>query len=139
MAKAYSGDLRIRVIEAVEAGASRHQAGKRFRVSVSSSVRWLQRWQDIGSSEPQPRGGSVSPLDEYAEAILDLVAERPDLILRELVAELRKQGIRTSRSALWRFLDHHGLTFKKKPAGGGKETSGHCPRTQALDSRARHA
>src|SRR3954468_12008664 len=37
MPKAYSGDLRERVIEAVETGASRHEAAERFEVSVSSA------------------------------------------------------------------------------------------------------
>ena len=45
MPKAYSEDLRARVIEAVELGASRHEAAERFEVSVSSSVRWLQAWR----------------------------------------------------------------------------------------------
>ena len=36
MPKAYSGDLRERVIEAVETGASRREAAERFEVSVSS-------------------------------------------------------------------------------------------------------
>jgi transposase len=31
----------------------------------------------------------------------------------ETLAELRKRRIRTSRSALWRFLDRHNITFKK--------------------------
>ena len=35
MPKAYSGDLRERVIEAVETGASRHEAAEHFEVSVS--------------------------------------------------------------------------------------------------------
>ena len=43
MPKAYSGDLRERVIEAVEAGASRHEAAEYFEVSVASAVKWLQR------------------------------------------------------------------------------------------------
>jgi hypothetical protein len=42
--------------------------------------------------------------------------EHPDLTLVEMLAELRKRRIRTSRSALWRFLDRHNITFKKKPA-----------------------
>jgi transposase len=44
--KAYSGDLRERVIEAVEAGASRREATERFEVSVASAIKWLQRWDD---------------------------------------------------------------------------------------------
>ena len=42
MPKAYSGDLRERVIEAVEAGASRREAAERFELSVASAVKWLQ-------------------------------------------------------------------------------------------------
>jgi transposase len=45
-----------------------------------------------------------------------VIAEHPDLTLVETLAELRKRRIRTSRSALWRFLDRHNITFKKKPA-----------------------
>jgi transposase len=39
MPKAYSGDLRERVIEALEAGASRREAAERFDVSVASAVK----------------------------------------------------------------------------------------------------
>ena len=59
--RAYSGDLRERVIEAVEAGASRREAAERFEVSVASAVKWLQRWSETRSAAPKPRGGSVSP------------------------------------------------------------------------------
>jgi transposase len=41
--KAYSCELRERVIEAVAAGASRREAAERFEVSVASAVKWLQR------------------------------------------------------------------------------------------------
>ena len=113
MPKAYSGDLRERVIEAVEAGESCREAGERFEISASSSVRWLQRWHESGSAEPKPRGGSVSPLEKFAGQVLALMAEQPDLTLEEAVAELRRRRIQTSRSSLWRFLDRHGITFKK--------------------------
>jgi transposase len=113
--KAYSSDLRVRVIEAVAAGASRREAAERFEVSIASAVKWLQRWRDDNSVAPKPSGGSVSPLEEFAAEILAVVAEHPDLTLEETVAELRKQRIRASRSALWRFLDRHNITLKKKP------------------------
>jgi transposase len=113
MPKSYSGDLRERVIEAVEGGASRRETAERFEVSVSSAVKWLQRWHESKSAAPKPRGGSISPLEEFAEQILDLIAQQPDLTLVETVAELRKRRIRTSRSSLWRFLDRHGITLKK--------------------------
>jgi transposase len=81
MPKAYSGDLRERVIEAVETGASRREAAERFEVSVSSAVKWLQRWRERRSAAPKLRGGSISPLEEFVTEILALVAEQPDLDL----------------------------------------------------------
>ena len=94
MPKSYSGDLRERVIEAVEIeGASRREAAERFGVSVSSGVRWLQRWNESGSAAPKPRGGSVSPLGAHEERILALIAERPDLTLKETLVELLKRRI----------------------------------------------
>jgi transposase len=116
MPKAYSCDLRERVIAAVETGASRREAAERFEVSVASAVKWLQRWCEERNASPKPRGGSISPLEECATEILDLIAQQPDLILVETVAELRKRGIKTSRSSLWRFLDRHDITLKKSPA-----------------------
>ena len=58
MPKAYSGDLRERVIEAVETGASRREAAERFEVSVSSAVKWLQR-TDVALRLAAP-GGQAS-------------------------------------------------------------------------------
>jgi transposase len=139
MPKSYSGDLRERVIEAVAGGASRREAGERFEISASSSIRWLQRWHETGSAAPKPRGGSISPLEEFAKEVLALVAEQPDLTLVETVVELRRRRIRTSRSSLWRFLDRHGITLKKKPASR-RTAAGRCgPSAATLDPRARHA
>lgn len=114
MPKSYSADLRERVIEAVETGASRHEAADRFEVSVSSAVKWLQRWRESRSAAPKPRGGSVSPLEKCAARVLAVIAEHPDLTLMETVAELRRRRIRTSKSALSRFFGRHSITFKKK-------------------------
>ncbi len=140
MPKSYSADLRERVIEAVEIeGASRHEAAERFDISVSSAVKWLQRWNESRSAVPKPRGGSVSPLEAHAERILALVAERPDLTLKETLVELLKRRIRTSKSALSRFFIRHDITLKKKPASRGTTTSGRGPRAPTLDARARHA
>lgn len=140
MPKAYSSDLRGRAIELVDMeGASRHEAAELLGVSVSSAVRWVQRWHASGSAEPKPRGGSVSPLEEFAAEILALTAEKPDLTLVEMVAELRRRRIRTSRSALSRFFGRHDMSLKKKPAGRGAGASRRGARASPLDSRARHA
>jgi transposase len=47
MPKSYSGDLRIRVIEMVQAGASRREAAEVFSLAGSTAVKWLQRYRQI--------------------------------------------------------------------------------------------
>jgi transposase len=140
MPESYSSDLRKRVIEAVETGASRREAAEWFEIDPSSAVRWLRCWNETGRCAPKPRGGSVSPLERHAEQILALVADQPDLTLEETVTELRKRRIRTSQSAVWRFFERHDITFKKKePAGGGTAPRRRGPGTSPLAPRARHA
>ncbi len=140
MSKTYSQDLRERVVEAVADGTSRREAADRFDVSVSSAVRWVQRQDQTGSCAPLAHGGSVSPLEEHAKRILALVTERPDLTLKETVAELRKWRIRTSKSSVSRFFERHAITFKKEePARSGTSARRRRASAPTLDARARHA
>jgi transposase len=139
MPKACSSELRERVIEAVEMGASRREAADLYDVSASSAVKWVQRWRETGSAAAKQRGGSVSPLEKFATQILAVIAEQPDMTLVETVAVLRRQRIRTSRSSLWRFLDRHEITLKKNSASSRTAARGRRPRTPTLDSRARPA
>ena len=81
MTKPYSADLRVRVVEAVDEGATRHEAAERFGVSVSSAVRWHQAWRHEGTIEAKRYGGSRSPLEDHAEEILAVIEEQPDLTL----------------------------------------------------------
>jgi transposase len=136
MPRPCSSDLRERVIEAVEEGASRREAAERFEVGASSAVRWFQAWQKEGRRTPRPCGGSRSPLEDHADQILALVAEQPDWTLDEFVAALRKRRLAGSRSALWRFLERHGISVKKKPAGSRARPGGRGPRSAALDPAA---
>ena len=77
MPKPYSQDLRRRVIESIEAGASRREAAELYGISPSVVVIWGQRWVATGSIAPKPSGGGVSPLEDYAEFLLSLVTEQP--------------------------------------------------------------
>ena len=114
MSKPYSLDLRERVVEFVEAGASRHEAAECFVVSVSSAIRWMQRRMRFGSVAAKPSGGSTSPLEAHAPWLLKLIAEHPDLTLDEIVLAMHQHGLAGSRSAVWRFFDRHKISFKKK-------------------------
>jgi transposase len=114
MARSYSGDLRERVIAAVEGGVSRRTAADQFEISASAAVKWVRAWRDDGICAPKPRGGSRSPLEDYAADILLLVEQQPDRSLDELLAVMHERHIPGERTALWRFLERHDLTFKKK-------------------------
>ena len=139
MPESYSGDLRVRVIGAVESGASRHEAAERFEISVSSAVRWLQTWREERRAAPKRRGGSVSRLDKHAAQILALQAEKPDRSLKETVRELAKRRIKTSKSALSRFFLRHNITYKKKSSGGRAGARRRSQSAPTLDPRARAA
>jgi len=77
MPRPYSEDLRARVIEEIEAGASRREAAERYELSPSVVVIWARRWEETGSVAAKPSGGSTSPLEEHAGFLLGLVVEQP--------------------------------------------------------------
>ena len=138
MPRAYSADMRERVIARVEAGASRREAAEYYDVSASTAVIWVKCFEETGRCAAKPRGGSTSPLEEYAGILLALINAQPDLTLDEMVSAMRKSGIPGSRSAVWRFFQRHKITFKKKPAGGGAAARRRGAGTAALDARAGH-
>ena len=116
MPRPCSLDLRMRVLREVEAGASRREAAECVEVSASSAIKWMQRLNETGSIAAKPSGGSISPLEADAAVSLGLIAEQADLTLDEIVAVMRKRRIAGSRSAVWRFLKRHNVSFKKKLA-----------------------
>src|SRR5207244_12625413 len=95
----YPGELRIRVIDFVEAGGSRSEAGEQFQVSASSAIRWVQRFREDGVCEPMPRGGSSSPLEKYSQQSLVLIREQRDITLNEIVSLLHRRRIPGRRSS----------------------------------------
>jgi transposase len=81
MAKAYSADMRLRVIDRVECGASRREAAEHYEVSPSTAVIWVKRFRETGRCAAKPRGGSTSPLEKHADFLLALIELEPDLTL----------------------------------------------------------
>jgi transposase len=135
MPKSYSGDLRERVIEAVAAGATRRAAALQFRVSVSSAIRWVQRWRASGEMAAKPRGGSSSPLQDHEAELLALASAQPDLTLDEFCAVLKERKITTSRVSIWRFFFRHSLSFKKNSARQRAGARRRCRGARALAAR----
>jgi transposase len=117
MARSLSMDLRRRVIQAVNEGASRREAAARFGVSAASAVRWCARLRDTGDASAKRQGGDrVSHrIEAHAELILGLLEKERDQTLFELRDKLAAHGVRTNHTTLWRFFRRHGVTRKKRP------------------------
>jgi transposase len=117
MTKPLSSDLRERLIEAVAAGMSRRAAADRFGIAASTAVKWVRRWRDTGSNASRPQGGDKRSdrIEAHAKEILGLVAATHDITLSEIASHLeRRHGERFAQSTVWRLLDRHAMTFKKK-------------------------
>ncbi len=117
MARAYSLDLRDRVVAAVENGIPCRAMAATFGISPASVVKWSQRYRVSGSAAAKPMGGKRPfALADERDWLLGRIAEKPDITLRALVAELADRGITVSLYAVWHFLDKEGISFKKKRA-----------------------
>ena len=138
MPRAYSADMRTRVIARVESGASRREAAEHYEVSPSTAVIWVKCFRETGRCAAKPRGGSTSALEKHSDFLLGLIGEQPDLTLDEVVAVMRRNEVPGSRTAVWRFFQRHKITFKKSVARGGAGACGRGTGATALDARTRH-
>jgi transposase len=116
--KAYSLDLRMRVVDFVEAGDSRHAAAAHFGVSVSFVVKLVTAFRSTGSYAPKPEGGwRYSKLDPHRAFLERRVAEKADITMTELAGEFAAIGLQIDQASLSRWYRRNGYRYKKKPFG----------------------
>lgn len=115
--KAYSKDLRLRVLAAVDRGMAREEVAKTLGVSVPTIKRYLKLRRERGDVEPKPipgpRARKRAALEERLPA---QVAPNPDLTLaehRELLEE--EHGVEVSSATVSRALERLSLPLKKRP------------------------
>jgi transposase len=72
-------------------------------------------------------------LQSERDWLLARIAEKPDLTLRAVMAELAERGTPASYGAVWRFFAHEGVTFKKKPARQRARPAGRLPAAAAVE------
>ena len=117
MGRAYSQDLRDRVIDAVEnEGVSCRAASRRFGVSESSAIKWLRRVRQTGQRGPVGTGGhrpsALAPHRDFIEAVR---REQPDITLAALCDRLTaERGVRCDTGMMSRFFKRVGITVKKR-------------------------
>lgn len=117
MARAYSQDLRDRVIDAALAGLSARGAAERFGIGEATAIVWVRRARQTGERKARKQGQPRrSKLDAHRDYLLGLIEATPDMTISELLERLlTERGVKASRALLWVFLDRLGLTFKKRP------------------------
>jgi transposase len=118
MPRAYSSDLRERVVAAADRGLSASAVARIFGVSLSTAIRWTRRVRDTGSVAAKPCGGDTrSKLTDQANWLMELIGQQPDLTLAEIQQRLRAdKAVVVGYGTVWRFFANRKVSFKKNPA-----------------------
>ena len=113
--KAYSEDLRKKILQAVDRGMPKSEAAKTFGVSRSSVKRYAAARREGRALTPKKHPGSKPKLDERARKILEAdVEERPAITLKHRCRFLEEMvGVSVSESTLSRQLRKMGFVPKE--------------------------
>ena len=115
--RAYSLDLRERIIAGYEEGTSIRKLAKQFKVSQGMVWNLVQLKRETGSVVPKPAtGGKLGQLAEQQTALAEMVRQYPDYTLEEYCEYWDEQtGVRVSTSTMCRELQKLRWTIKKNP------------------------
>ena len=114
--KAYSEDLRRKVVEAVEhRGMGKSEAARTFGMSLSSVKRYVGKARQGNSLSPRKHPGPRPKIDEKARRLLEAdVENRPALTLGERCRFVEGvAGVSVSESTLSRLLSRMGFVPKE--------------------------
>jgi transposase len=115
---AYSKDLRMRVLAALDRGTPREEIVWVFGVSLASVGRWLRRRRETGDVAAKPSPGrtrSICSKDEERRALWAQLEAHPEATLEEH-RELweRQSGVRVSVATMSRTIRRLGWTYKQR-------------------------
>lgn len=112
--RAYSMDLRVRVLRDCDAGMPTGAVAAKYTVSPAWVRRLKQRRREAGETAPRPGGRRPRTWAADADRIRRAYADTPDATAAEVKARL---GLTYSLATLWRAVTALGLTVKKKSPG----------------------
>ena len=114
--KAYSEDLRQRIVQAVASGCSQPVAADRYNVSLTSVSRYVTQWRTTGSLAAQPRSGRPRAIPPAVDAALVAqFAADPDATFATYCDRWEAAtGVRVSESTMYRAQRRAGWTRKKR-------------------------
>ena len=114
--KAYSKDLRIRVLDAVDRGQTQLAVAEQFLVSLRTIKRWRQRRRVTGNLAASPRPGPPAvKMGPLRAGLLAQLEAFPAATLQEHCARwAATQGVQVSTATMSRVITQHlGWTRKK--------------------------
>ena len=128
--RAYSQDLRERVLAAADDGVPVGRIAALLRVSVSYVSKVLSRRCRTGETTARPQRCRMTPkLGDLHGAIEAQVSLRPDATLAELRIWLSKtHKVSASNGLMWKTLSRLGLTYKKSLSERPSRTGRMLPR-----------
>jgi transposase len=123
--KAYSKDLRQKIVNAIERGMPKAQVARTFGVGISTVKRYATKAQRGESLEPAKAPGKRPKMDEPLRKLLEEdLKERPFVALRERCDYVEAiSGVSVSRSTMCRAIARIGSTRKKGDEAPPSETS----------------
>lgn len=115
--KAYSQDLRQRVLRAIDAGASQSEVAETFAISVASIRRYLRARRETGQYAPKVSPGRPAVKGAMLQAhLLSQLQAHPDVTREEHCRLFQtKHGIAVSPASISRARMALGWTRKKRP------------------------
>ena len=123
--RAYSEDLRKKIVAAIERGMSKAQAARTFDVSLSSVKRYARSARQGDSLTPKKSPGRTRKVDEKAQVLLkEDVKERPSATISQRRRFLEHiTGKDLSDSTVRRLMKRMGFSQKNGQWGRWNETS----------------
>ena len=113
--KAYSMDLRERVIDACDSGIGTNEIAETFSVSTAWIRRLKQRRRDTGQLGPKKqRRGSIPILSKHEDKIAKIIAEKPDATSKEIAEKLGELSVKVSRQTVDVAVRRLGYRYKKR-------------------------
>jgi transposase len=123
--KAYSIDLRRKIVDAIERGMPKAQAARTFGVGISTVKRYATKARRGEPLEPAKAPGKRPKIDERLSKLLEGdLEERPFVTLQQRCDYVEAMsGVSVSRSTMCRAIARIGSTRKKGDERPPKETS----------------
>jgi len=123
--RAYSLDLRKKIVESVKKGVPKSETARRFGVDRATVKRYCKQLDERGTLEPRKAPGKRSKLDEKAEKLLAKDLEERPWATHSRRAEFlfAVLGLRVSEATVCRAVGRLSRSRKKDPEGQPRETS----------------